>query len=78
MTDRFGGVAAKSDPHDPQAFEKRMQALRSRQEEFKRTDPDAAGSDNSSDADGGSASHDDSGADNQEGQTDEQGNSSGE
>lgn len=78
VTDRFGGVAAKSDPHDPQAFEKRMQALRSRQEEFKRTDPDAAGSDNSSDADGGSASHDDSGADNQEGQTDEQGNSSGE
>lgn len=72
VTDRFGGVAAKSDPHDPQAFEKRMQALRSRQEEFKRTDPDAAGTDNLSDSD------DDSGADNQLSQTDDQGNSSGE
>ena len=72
VTDRFGGVAAKSDPQDPQAFEKRMQALRSRQEEFKRTDPDAADSDNPSD------SYDDSDADNQKAQTDEQGNSSGE
>lgn len=78
VTDRFGGVAAKSDPHDPQAFEKRMQALRSRQEEFKRTDSDASDSDNPSDSDDDSASHDDSGADNQEAQTDEQGNSSGE